>query len=77
MYAEIVAVYHFDNNSTASNSMFEVWANYDCWEDYDKRNVSFYDVYDKNGICLNEGDPFYELPAWETIRQFYRSPTRV
>lgn len=77
MNTEIVAVYHYDNNSTMPDSLFEVVASYDSWEDFDKRNASFYDVYNKAGICVNEGDPFYELPSWETIRKFYRSESKV
>jgi hypothetical protein len=77
MNTEIVAVYHYDHHSLSANSLFEIVANYDSWEDYDKRNVSFYDVYDKNGFCVNEGDPFYELPSWETIRKFYYTESRV
>jgi hypothetical protein len=77
MNTEIVAVYHYDHHSLASNSLFEIIANYDSWEDYDRRNVSFYDIYDKNGVCVNEGDPFYELPSWETVRKFYRPESRT
>jgi hypothetical protein len=39
---------------------------YACYDkrNYDSYKVDFYDVYDENGNCLNEGDPFYNFPSW-------------
>jgi hypothetical protein len=33
------------------------------------RPYDFYDAY-INGICINEGDPFYEMPTEETLLPF-------
>lgn len=30
----------------------------------------YYDVFDAQGNCLNEGDPFYERPTLDSIRPF-------
>lgn len=73
MNSEVVATYYYDHHTTHANSVFEVVACYDSWEDYDKRNVSFYDVYDKSGQCVNEGDPLYSFPTWDFVRTYYRN----
>ena len=75
MNNEVVATYYYDHHTTKSDSLFEVVACYDSLEDYDKRNVSFYDVYDKAGQCVNEGDPLYSFPTWDFVRIHYRNET--
>lgn len=71
MNNEIVATYYYNHASNKQNSVFEVVACYDSWEDYDNRRVSFYDVFDKSGNCVNEGDPLYGFPTWDFIRVHY------
>lgn len=73
MNSEIVAIYHYDHHTNKPDSTFEILACYDSWEDYDKRNVSHYDIYNKFGVCVNEGDPWYELPSWHNVAKYYRS----
>lgn len=54
---------------------YNVYACYDSIEDFDNRKVLFYDLYDCDGNCVNEGDPFYEMPSWREIYEFYWLPT--
>lgn len=77
MNTEIVAVYHYDHHTTKQDSTFEIVACYDSWEDYDKRNVSYYDIYDKAGVCVNEGDPIYTFPTWDFVKQNYRYEKQI
>lgn len=69
MNDEHIATYIYDDR--LKYGMYEVYAVYDSWQDRANRNVSWYDVYDKSGVCVNEGDPFYELPTWQTIFDTY------
>lgn len=55
--------------------VYNIYACYDNMYDYDKRKVSFYDVYDNSGLCVNEGEPFYEFPTWQQIYDCYYLPT--
>lgn len=32
-------------------------------------DCEYYEVYDENGNCMNEGEPLYEVPTFEIIRQ--------
>lgn len=70
---ESVASYIYEPN--VDYGIYNVFACYDSMEDYDKRNVSFYDIYDNSGLCVNEGEPFYELPSWKEIYEFYYLPS--
>jgi hypothetical protein len=70
---ELVAKYVYDQS--ISYGYFNVYACYDSMEDFDNRNVAFYDVYDSKGNCMNEGDPFYSFPSWNEIYDFYWLPT--
>jgi hypothetical protein len=65
---ELVATYHVDDSN------YYLYACYDNWEDRNNRKVSFYDLYDKRGYCVNEGDPYYSFPSWYEI---YDSMTKV
>jgi hypothetical protein len=41
---------------------------YRCYEDDGEESDSdFYDLYDSKGNCLNEGDPYYEIPSRSEI----------
>lgn len=66
---EHIATYIYDEDK--SYGVYDIYACYDSMRDYDNRNVSFYDIYDKNGVCVNEGDPFYQFPTWEEIFDTY------
>ena len=69
---ELVAKYVYDNY--VGYGFYKVFACYDSMEDYDSRKVSFYDVYDSDGNCVNEGEPFYEMPSWKEIYEYYWLP---
>jgi len=70
---ELVAKYVYDQS--ISFGYYNVYACYDSVEDFDKRNVVFYDVYDSEGNSMNEGDPFYSFPSWDEIYDIYWLPT--
>lgn len=72
MNSEVVATYYYDHHSNNANSVFEVVACYESLNDYDKRKVSFYDIYDKTGVCVNEGNSFDSFPTWDFVRTLYR-----
>ncbi len=56
-----------------NSKKYNLFACYDSHEDYDTLTVSFYDLYNEDGVCLNEGDPFYEFPDWKSIVDFITS----
>jgi hypothetical protein len=56
MNDEHIATYIYDER--LDYGVYEVYACYDSSLDKCRRNVSHYDVYDKNGECVNEGNPF-------------------
>lgn len=70
---EQVASYIYDK--TVSYGTYNIFACYDSMQDYDNRKVSFYDVYESNGQCVNEGEPFFEMPSWQLIYELYHLPT--
>jgi hypothetical protein len=70
---EIVATYVYDKS--VSYGAYDIYACYDSMKDYDNRNVAFYDIYDHSGLCVNEGDPFYEMPSWKDIYDYYWLPS--
>ena len=72
---ETVAVYTYE--PTVEYGVYTVVACYDSMKDYDDRKVAFYDIYDQSGLCVNEGDPFYEFPSWQQIYEFYYLPSIV
>lgn len=72
MNNEVVATYYYDYVSNKPDSLFEVVACYDSWDGYDNASPSFYDVFDKSGNCVNEGNPLYSLPTWDFVRVHYR-----
>lgn len=69
MIDEHIATYIYDER--LDYGVYEVYAVYDSMTDRDNRNVSFYDIYDKNGECVNEGDPWYEIPTWQEVFDTY------
>ena len=70
---EQVASYIYDK--TIPYGIYNVFACYNSIQDYDNRNVSFYDIYDESGLCVNEGEPFYDFPSWQEIFDNYYMPS--
>jgi hypothetical protein len=70
---EQVASYIYD--PSVPYGKYNVFAYYESLEDYDNRNVDFYDIYDESGLCVNEGNPFYELPTWKEVYEHYYLPS--
>ena len=70
---EQVASYIYDKS--VAYGIYNVFACYDNMTDYDNRKVDFYDVYDDSGLCVNEGEPFYEFPSWQEIYNYYYLPS--
>jgi len=70
---EQVASYFYDKND--SYGIYNVFACYNSLEDYDNRKVDFYDVYDDSGLCVNEGEPFFDMPSWNLIYELYYLPS--
>ena len=73
MREELLATYYYDHNDIAEDiyTVFEVVAYYDSVEDYDSRTVSYYDVFDKAGNCMNEGEPLTAMPTWDFVRSYF------
>jgi hypothetical protein len=69
MTDEHIATYIYDER--LDYGVYEIYAIYETYSDRDNRNVAWYDVYDKNGVCVNEGNPFYTMPSWKTIFDTY------
>lgn len=69
MNDEHVATYIY--NPLLDYGVYNIYAIYDSITDRDNRNVSWYDVYDKRGQCVNEGNPFYEMPTWQEVFDKY------
>lgn len=70
---EQVASYIYDKS--VSYGTYNIFACYESITDYDNRKVDFYDVYDQDGFCVNEGEPFYEFPSWQQVYEFYYLPS--
>ena len=66
---EKVASYFYDKS--VSYGTYDIFAYYNSVENYENRKVDFYDVYDNDGLCLNEGLPFYEFPSWYIVYEAY------
>jgi hypothetical protein len=69
MNEEHIATYIYDER--LDYGVYEIYAVYDSMTDRDNRNVSCYDIYDKIGDCLNEDDPWYEIPTWQEVFDTY------
>lgn len=70
---EKVASYIYD--SSVPYGIYNVFACYNNLEDYDNRKVDFYDIYDDSGLCVNEGEPFFDFPSWNLIYELYYLPS--
>lgn len=71
MREELLATYYYEGAIEMDNTVFEVVAYYDSMEDYDNRTVSYYDVFDKAGNCVNEGEPLTAMPTWDFVRSYF------
>jgi hypothetical protein len=58
---EQVATYYYGKNRVS------IFACYDSKQDFADGNVSFYDIYNETGTCLNEGDPYEDFPTHSEI----------
>ena len=39
-----------------------------CWDNETPENqFDFFDVFNEQGICLNEGEPFYSMPTYNEV----------
>jgi len=70
---ELVAKYIYDKPMPFG--YYNVYAYYDSVEDFNERNVAFYDVHDSDGNCMSEDNPFYTFPTWNEIYEYYWLPT--
>jgi hypothetical protein len=70
---EHIATYIYDLNDP--DGVYEVYAIYDTLKDMDDRTPSFYDLFNKEGICVNEGNPYYNVPSWEYVYNKYYIPS--
>lgn len=71
--SEQVASYIYDRS--VPYGIYNVFACYKSLDDYDDRKVDFYDVYDDSGLCVNEGEPFFDMPSWNLIYELYYLPS--
>lgn len=72
---EQVSSYIYDK--AVSYGIYNVFACYNSIKDYDNRKVDFYDVYDNDGLCVNEGEPFFDMPSWNLIYELYYLPSII
>jgi hypothetical protein len=73
MYTKTVATYYYDTDLLDSKSVFEIVACYDSNENYYNDNISYYEILDKTGYCVNSNTPTYNFPTWEFVRSYSRS----
>jgi hypothetical protein len=69
---ELVATYYIGHLGVTRRK-FNV---YGCWDKETPENeFDFFDVYlddDKTQECINEGEPFYDMPSREEIKEFVK-----
>jgi len=69
---EIVATYYIEYKGLVRRK-FHVYA---CWDGETPENeYDFYDVYLDDGtgqFCVNEGNPFWELPTRDEVKEFIK-----
>lgn len=59
---QLLAVYYIN---------FKEYRIYGCYDKYTPTNeFDFYDIYNEDGICLNEGELFLEYPSWVDIKEY-------
>jgi hypothetical protein len=72
---EHIATYIYD--PIASYGVYEIYAIYDSIEDRDNREVSYYEIFDKDGVCVTEGVLLYSIPTWQEVFDNYYSVLRT
>lgn len=73
MNNELMAVYIYrDNNHHYAE--YNVYVVYDTVEAYDACDPSYYEVYDQDLVCLNEGYPLYKCPSWKDVYDMFYFP---
>ncbi|MFM9151721.1 MAG: hypothetical protein ACKOPU_05550 [Candidatus Planktophila sp.] len=72
---EQVATYYYDMN--APYGVYEIFAVYDTDKDFCERNVSYYEVYNKDGICMNEGYALHAFPAFDFVKMHFYDPNLI
>lgn len=72
---EQVATYYYDMQ--ADYGVYDIYAIYDTEKDFCERNVSYYEVYNKNGTCMNEGYPLYSFPTFLFVKVEYYDPNLI
>jgi len=56
---ELLATYHYKGR------IYDV---YGCWDKETKENsFDFYDIEERDGECLNLGDPYYTFPSRDDV----------
>lgn len=71
MREELIATYYYGSVVEMNDTLFEVVAYYDTAEDYKNRTVSYYDVLDKAGRCMNKGESLTAMPTWDFVRSHF------
>lgn len=59
---ELVAIYFICGKKY---SVFGCWDN-----ETPEYTFDFYDVHDEDGICINEGEPFWEMPNRAELKEY-------
>jgi len=72
MIEEHLATYIYDINDP--DGVYEIYAIHDDVNDISNRKISFYDIFTKDGICVNKEDHYYNLPSWEYVYNKYYKP---
>lgn len=72
---EQVATYYYDMQ--ADYGVYDVYAIYDTEKDFCERNVSYYEVYNKNGTCMNEGYALHAFPTFDFVKTYFYDPNLI
>jgi hypothetical protein len=72
---EVVATYIYEK--LVEYGMFQICAMYQSEQDYNKRKVNTYAIYDMDGNYLNEDEILTEMPTWEYIFKNYWLPIMI
>lgn len=62
----IVRIQEIDDNK------YTIWAVVEETENIDDERINYYDVFDDKGFCINEGDPFYNLPNKKELEEYIK-----
>lgn len=56
-----LATFFIDGNDYDIDGWFD--------EDTPTDGFDFYDIFDKQGTCLNEGEAYYQFPTYDEVRK--------